>query len=58
MTRSSKEPTTKTLSCEAITDRYIAEFVRDSEALGLLQAHVEPRATLHIAEIIEMIQTA
>ncbi len=44
------------ISCEAITDRYIAEFQRDSQALGLLAPTVEPRATQHIAEIIEIIK--
>ncbi|MGE5218946.1 MAG: cysteine--tRNA ligase [Chloroflexota bacterium] len=44
------------LSCDSITDRYIAEFVRDSEALGLLKPTVEPRATRHISEIIELIK--
>ena len=44
------------VSCEAITDRYIAEFVRDSDALGLLKPTVEPRATRHISEIIEIIK--
>src|ERR671915_2655935 len=43
-------------SCEAITDRYIEEFHRDAESLGLLAPSLEPRATLHIAEIIELIQ--
>jgi cysteinyl-tRNA synthetase len=44
-------------SCEAVTDRYIEEFHRDAESLGLLAPSLEPRATLHIAEIIELIQT-
>jgi len=44
------------VSCDAITERYIAEFERDSEALGLLKPTLEPRATGHIAEIIEIIQ--
>ena len=44
------------VSCEAITDRYIAEFVRDSDALGLLKPTLEPRATRHISEIIEIIK--
>jgi cysteinyl-tRNA synthetase len=44
------------VSCEAITDRYIGEFKRDSDALGLLIPTVEPRATHHIAEIIEIIK--
>ena len=39
-------------TCAAITDRYIAEFQRDSEALGLLRPTLEPRATEHIGEII------
>ena len=42
-------------SCETITDRYIEEFHRDSESLGLLAPSLEPRATLHMAEIIELI---
>ena len=43
-------------SCAAITDRYIAEFHRDSEALGLLRPTIEPRATEHIDEIIGIIK--
>ena len=43
-------------SCAAITDRYIAEFHRDSEALGLLRPTIEPRATQHIDEIISIIK--
>jgi cysteinyl-tRNA synthetase len=43
-------------TCEAITDRYIAEFNRDGEALGLLAPTVEPRATHHMGEIIEIIK--
>jgi cysteinyl-tRNA synthetase len=43
-------------SCETITDRYIEEFHRDAESLGLLAPSLEPRATLHIAEIIELIK--
>jgi cysteinyl-tRNA synthetase len=45
------------MTCAAITDRYIAEFERDSEALGLLKPTIEPRATGHISEIIELIKT-
>ena len=44
------------VSCEAITDRYIAEFHKDSAALGLLIPDIEPRATGHIAEIIAIIK--
>jgi cysteinyl-tRNA synthetase len=43
-------------SCETVTDRYIREFHRDADALGLLHADFEPRATLHITEIIELIR--
>ncbi|TMA64363.1 MAG: cysteine--tRNA ligase [Deltaproteobacteria bacterium] len=43
-------------SCEAITERYIGEFHQDSGALGLLAPTIEPRATAHIAEIVEMIK--
>jgi cysteinyl-tRNA synthetase len=40
----------------AITDRYIAEFQSDSEALYLLRPTIEPRATGHVTEIIEIIR--
>jgi cysteinyl-tRNA synthetase len=43
------------VSCEAVTERYIEEFYRDGEALGLLTPDAEPRATAHIAEIIAII---
>ena len=43
-------------ACSAITARYIAEFHRDSEELGLLPPTIEPRATEHIAEIIDVIK--
>jgi cysteinyl-tRNA synthetase len=43
-------------SCASITDRYIAEFHRDSEALGLLRPTIEPRATEHIDGIISIIK--
>jgi len=43
-------------SCAAITDRYIAEFHSDSGSLGLLPPTIEPRATEHISEIINIIQ--
>jgi cysteinyl-tRNA synthetase len=50
--RAQEERTT----CAAVTERYIAEFHADSEALGLLRPTVEPRATAHMAEIIEIIR--
>jgi cysteinyl-tRNA synthetase len=44
------------VSCEIITNRYIEEYYRDSEALGLLRPTEEPRATSHIPEIIALIE--
>ena len=44
------------VECATLTERYIAEFHRDAEALGLLAPTEEPRATRHIAEIIHLIQ--
>ena len=41
---------------DALTARYIEEFHRDGEALGLVRPAVEPRATAHIAEIIAIIE--
>ncbi len=43
-------------TAEAIAERYIGEFRRDSEALGLLPPTQEPKATEHIAEIIALIR--
>ena len=44
------------VGCQVITDRYIDEFHRDADALGLLAPTAEPRATQHIDEIIRIIQ--
>ncbi len=43
-------------SFNALTERFIAEMHRDTEALGVLQPDDEPRATTHIEEIIDMIR--
>ena len=51
-----KKANDEKVSCETITERYIAEFYRDAEALGLLSPTNEPRATHHIREIIALIQ--
>lgn len=40
---------------QALTERYIAEMHRDSEALGVLPPDAEPRATAHMDEILAMI---
>jgi cysteinyl-tRNA synthetase len=51
-----KKANDQKISCKAVTDRYIDEFHRDADSLGLLPPSLEPRATLHIIEIIELIQ--
>lgn len=43
-------------SCEALTERLIGEMYADFDALNLLRPDIEPRATLHIAEIIALVQ--
>ena len=43
-------------SCEALTERLIGEMHADFDALNLLRPDIEPRATLHIAEIITLVQ--
>jgi cysteinyl-tRNA synthetase len=44
------------LNWKTLTEKYIAEFYRDGEALGLLRPTMEPKATEHIREIIALIQ--
>jgi cysteinyl-tRNA synthetase len=44
------------VSPEALAEKYIEEFGRDMEALGVLPPEVEPRATRHIPEIITLVQ--
>jgi cysteinyl-tRNA synthetase len=44
-------------SIDTLTGRYIDEMNRDAEALGVLHPNQEPRATLHMQQIIEMIAT-
>jgi cysteinyl-tRNA synthetase len=39
----------------ALAERYIASFYRDMHALGMLDADVEPRATEHINDMIDMV---
>lgn len=40
----------------ALTERFIAAMHEDSEALGVLPPDSEPKATDHLAEIIDMVQ--
>ena len=42
---------------DALARRYIEAFHQDMDALGLRRAEVEPKATEHIAEMIQIIQT-
>jgi cysteinyl-tRNA synthetase len=51
-----KRAAAEAISCEAVANRYIAEFHRDSELLGLESPTIEPRATEHVGEMIEVIK--
>ncbi len=44
------------VSTEEIAARYIQEFYADMGALGLLDPTIEPKATEHIPEMIELVQ--
>ncbi|MGX2987430.1 cysteine--tRNA ligase [Ursidibacter sp. B-7004-1] len=44
-------------SCDQLVDKMVAEMYRDFDALNILRPDVEPRATQHIPEIIQMVQT-
>lgn len=43
-------------SCQAIAEKYIDAFQQDMAALGVAPADVEPRATEHVPEIIDLIR--
>ncbi|OGQ82763.1 MAG: cysteine--tRNA ligase [Deltaproteobacteria bacterium RIFCSPLOWO2_12_FULL_60_19] len=43
-------------SAKAVAEKYIEEFKRDENALGLLPPTEEPKATEHLPEIIELIR--
>ncbi len=45
------------ISSDALAEREIKHFYQDTDALGVLRATKEPRATKHIQEIIELIET-
>jgi len=42
---------------DAVAAQYIEEYYRDMDALGIARADIEPKATDHIAEMIEVIRT-
>ena len=50
--RANEEHTT----VDAIAEKYIAEYFKDAESLGVMKADVHPRATKHIGEIIALIK--
>ena len=50
--RANEEGTT----VEAIADRYIEEYFKDADSIGVRRADVHPRATKHIGEIIALIK--
>ena len=45
------------VSCDAITAKYIEAYYQDMEKLGIRRATNEPKATEHMAEIIELVNT-
>ncbi len=44
------------ITVKELADRFIKEYYTDADALGIKRADVAPKATEHIAEIIELIQ--
>jgi cysteinyl-tRNA synthetase len=44
------------LAPQALAERFIDEFYTDMDALGVLRADIEPKATEHIPEMIELVQ--
>ena len=45
------------ISPEAVAEKYIGEYTRDADGLGVRPATVHPKATESIADIIELIET-
>ncbi|MCL1093216.1 cysteine--tRNA ligase [Shewanella kaireitica] len=43
-------------SCDSLTERLIGEMHRDFDSLNMARPDFEPRATLHMPEIIEMVE--
>ncbi|WP_195270081.1 cysteine--tRNA ligase [Eubacterium sp. 1001713B170207_170306_E7] len=44
------------ITAAEVADKYIAEYFRDADALGIRRADVHPRVSDHMPEIIEMIK--
>ena len=45
------------ITVKELGERFIAEYYKDADALGVRRATVNPRATEHIGEIIGLVQT-
>ena len=45
------------LSWNEVSEKYINEYYRDMDALGIERANVEPKATEHIQEMINIVQS-
>ncbi len=45
------------ISPEAVAEKYIAEYFKDADGLGIRRASAHPRVSSHMAPIIEMITT-
>ncbi len=44
-------------SCESLTNRLTLEMYKDFDALGIARPDIEPKATAHIDDIINLVQT-
>lgn len=44
-------------SIESLTERFIVEMHKDSDALGIERPNAEPKATAHIDDIVRLVQT-
>lgn len=47
----------RNISIQALTEEVTTQFHADMDALGALRPTIEPRATMHIAQMIAMIET-
>ena len=51
-----KKANAESVSCDAIAERYIAEYEADMKSLGIIFPDITPKATMHIADMIAMIE--
>lgn len=52
-----KRANEENVSSGEISEKYIEEYVKDTKALGVRPATIQPKATENISEIIELIET-